>query len=231
MRVKKKWLTAILCILCMMTVTGCAEKIEKVMGMLSFGEKAVEQSEASAAETESESEASAADDSTESVEVPEEEALSPEEAAILELENLYASKGLNVEEYRELAALYAQAGYQKKQRDLLEQSWRLYGDVQAYELLQQITVNILEENDEMQGMADLLMQNLDLEEYRNEALSLVYGQDWFRAMMPALREGYRTYYYEKPENGEFLVWRTGYHASGTQYTDAWYLRGETVILL
>ena len=213
MRVKKKWLTAILCILCMMTVTGCAEKIEEVMGMLSFGEKAVEQSEASAAETESESEASAADDSTESVEVPEEEALSPEEAAILELENLYASEGLNAEEYRELAALYAQMGYQKKQRDLLEQSWRLYGDVQAYEQLQQITVNILEENDEMQGMADLLMQNLDLEEYRNEALSLVYGQDWFRAMMPALREGYRTYYYEKPENGELLVWRTGYHAS------------------
>ncbi len=126
---------------------------------------------------------------------------------------------------------YRKEGRYQEQRDYLEERWMLYGDAEAYALLQDITVNALEENDSLIAQAELLLQNLDIPEYRNEAVAVIYSPDWYRIMMPTLKEGCRNYYYECRDAGGILTWTVGYDGEGEAYTNVWYRRDEEVILL
>ena len=153
------------------------------------------------------------------------------EKRVADLEYKYSTEGLNAEEYNELAAQYGQDGKLMQQRDLYEQCWRMYGDVTAYEALQKIVVNAEEENDQVKSMAQLLMQNMDISDYWTEAASTVYSEDWFRVMMPKLKEGSRTYYLNQADTGATLVWRVGYDLQGKSYTEAWYQKNEQLVWL
>lgn len=148
-----------------------------------------------------------------------------------DLEYKYSTEGLNAAEYEELASWYGQEGKIMLQRDMYEQCWRLYGDVAAYEALQQIVVNVEEENDQVKNMAQLLMQNMDLTDYWTEAASTVYSESWYSTMMPKLKEGSRTYYRNQADNGAILIWRVGYDLLGKNYTEAWYQKGEQLVWL
>lgn len=254
---KKKWLSIAVCsMLCISILTACGDGEEDnfanlgsttVSGSLEeqgsgikdfllglFGKKDKEQQETGKKENniqESEADQTGKGESDAQGKGEDSATLSPEVATMLELENKYSTDGLNAEEYKELAQLYAGEGRFKKQRDMLEQCWRLYGDNEAYLTLQDITVNAGEESDVLQAQAKLLLQNLDIPEYRNEAASVIYSQDWFRIMMPKLKEGRRNYYYEAPGAEGVLVWQTGYSDAEQGYTNVWYLQGEEMIIL
>ena len=157
--------------------------------------------------------------------------LSEEDQALARLEAKHASEGLSAAEYMELAKLYQQSGQIKKQRDMLELCWRLYGDTEGYGILQDITVNAREEGEALIAQAELLLQNLDIPEYHNEAASVIYSQDWFGVMMPRLKEGRRNYYLEADDAGGVLVWSSGYDKTGMQYTNVWYRQGEEIVIL
>lgn len=215
---KKKWIgLAIIGVLCMSALTACGDGSEK--DVIEMVTDSAEETESSAAEGEDADSASEA------------QGVSPEEAEIADYEEKYSTNGLNAEDYKELAQLYMQNGQIKKQRDMLEQCWRIYGDQEAFTLLQDITVNAQEESTALQQQAELLMQNLDILEYRNEAASVIYSQDWFQMMMPKLKEGRRNYYYESQTADGVMVWSTGYDLTGLTYTNVWYRHGEEMVIL
>ncbi len=253
---KKKWLSMAVCgVLCIGMLTACGDGEGDIFathsgttvsgtlkeqgagvkdflfGLLS-GKKDKEQEETGEQENSTqESETNQSGMGDKDAQAKDEDSVSAKASAIQTLENKYSTEGLSAEEYRELAQLYAQEGRFKKQRDMLEQCWRLYGDSEAFLTLQDITVNVQEESDALQAQAQLLLQNLDIPEYRNEAASVIYSHDWFRIMMPKLKEGRRNYYYEAPEADGVLVWQTGYNAAGQSYTNVWYRQGEEMIIL
>lgn len=226
---RKKWLPIAVCsVLCISMLTACGDGEGDILVALrgTTASGILEEQDSKESET-------ATDNTQESNTHGDEGAatLTPEAAVMLKLETKYSTDGLTVEEYKELAQVYAQTGRYKKQRDMLEQCWRLYGDGEAFSTLQDITVNVHEESDALRAQAELLMQNLDIPEYRNEAASVIYSRDWFNIMMPKLKEGKRSYYCESPDTDSVLVWQTGYDDAGQGYTNAWYCQGEEMIIL
>lgn len=151
------------------------------------------------------------------------------EQQIRELERSYGTPEFSREDYLTLSALYGQNGQIKKQRDTLEICYMQYQDSEAFEQLQKLTVNAAEEETVVQEQLALLRQNLSLEEYHNEAVSMLYGEEWMQTMMPRLTVGTRGYYLEQEETS--IQVRAGYDASGTSYTQVQYRQGEEVILL
>uniref|UniRef100_UPI004056E886 hypothetical protein n=1 Tax=Acetatifactor sp. TaxID=1872090 RepID=UPI004056E886 len=167
-------------------------------------------------------------ETTEPAPAPEAE-LSETEKSILEYELRYNKGEFLAEDYHALAELYQKQGLIRKQRDLLEESYRLYDDSQAFEMLQNISVNLEEESEEIQSQAQLMLQNLELEEYLNESVNLIITEEWFQTMMPKLYEGHRTYFLQR--NGEtVLLIDVGYDAACEPYSDVWFL-GEQVKVL
>lgn len=150
---------------------------------------------------------------------------SQEDSEIASYEAKYAAGDFTAEDFKALASLYEQKGYIKKQRDLLEQCWRLYNDKEAFTALQNITVNIAEENTQIQEMVSRLQQNLDFEEYLNEAVGLLMNPDWISVMMPKLQQGHRNYYLTA-ENGNTLVVEAGYDTAGQATSQVWYLTSQ-----
>ena len=67
------------------------------------------------------------------------------ERTIYNYEYKYEKGAFGQEDYHTLAGLYAQKGRVREQRNLLEQCYRLFGDQESFELLQNITVNLAEE--------------------------------------------------------------------------------------
>ncbi len=152
-------------------------------------------------------------------------ALSEEEKQVQELELRYSQGEASLEDYLKLADIYGEQGQVRRQRDLLEQSYRLFDDTQSFLRLQEITVNLAEEELSIREQAELMLQNLELEEYRDEAVNLISTSQWFDTMMPKLYEGRRSYYLEK-NNTTTLVIQIGYGADGTAYSDVWYLKED-----
>ena len=70
--------------------------------------------------------------------------LSELELEILNLETKYNKGEFAQEDYLSLADAYNRAGYIRKQRDMLEQDYRLYADEEAFAALQELSVNLEE---------------------------------------------------------------------------------------
>lgn len=170
--------------------------------------------------------------------VPEESVLensvpnhSETEDAILNYETKYHTGEFTPEDYYALAALYEEQGMIRKQRDILEQCYRLYGDEKSYITLQSITVNIAEEDEALQQEIQLLLQNLTTPDYFAESIHQLEASQWMDLFMPKLKEGTRRYYLE--ENGQIkLVLHAGYDDTGKAYSTLWH-RGEedSIVLL
>ena len=149
-----------------------------------------------------------------------------EKNPIEEYEIKYASGEFTVEDYKELAELYAKEGMVKRQRDLLEQCYRLYDDAQCLALLKAITVNIAEESDTIKAEAERLLTNLNTPEYLDEAVGMLLSSDWQSIMMPKLREGSRRYYMTDAEEKLELCFEVGFDEGGKEYSNAWYMADD-----
>lgn len=147
-------------------------------------------------------------------------------SAIEEYEIKYASGEFTSDDYKELAELYGKEGMRKRQRDLLEQCYRLYDDAQCIELLNDITVNIEEESDGIKAEAERLLSNISTPEYLNEAAGMLLGDDWQSLMMPKLREGSRRYYMADETGKITFCFEVGYDEAGEKYSSVWYVADD-----
>lgn len=154
--------------------------------------------------------------------------LSSLEVEIVNMETKYRKGELTREEYLTLAKDYGESGRVREERDLLEQSYRLYDDTEAFELLQTLTVNLVEEEPKIRQTADTLAENLTQDDTVGEAIQILTGAEWFGTMMPKLREGQRSYYLDG--DGE-LYFQVGYVADGAEVTKVWYTAGGRSIFL
>ena len=154
--------------------------------------------------------------------------LSSLEVEIVNMETKYRKGELTREEYLTLAKDYGEIGRVREQRDLLEQSYRLYDDTEAFELLQTLTVNLVEEEPQIRQAAETLTENLTQDDTVGEAIQALTGEEWFDTLMPKLREGQRSYYLDG--DGE-LYFQVGYGADGAEVTKVWYTAGGRSIFL
>lgn len=159
----------------------------------------------------------------------EDSALSEATRAIAEYEQKYHTGTFVPEDYLALADLYAQTSQVKKQRDLLEQSYRLNDDADSFAALQEIVVNIKEEDSSLQEELNRLQQNLALPEYRSEAAGMLISNDFHTLMMPTLKEGRRNYYLTDQEQHTSLYLEIGYQGS-TPYANVWYTNADNQVI-
>ena len=99
--------------------------------------------------------------------------LSELELEILNLETKYNKGEFTQEDYLSLADAYNRAGYIRKQRDMLEQDYRLYEDADAFSTLQGLSVNLEEETEEIRSRAQEMQNDLELTEYLSESVNLI----------------------------------------------------------
>ena len=152
--------------------------------------------------------------------------LSDLELEILNLETKYNKGEFVGADYLALADAYSRAGNIRKQRDILEQDYRLYEDADAFSTLQDLSVNLEEETEEIRSRAQEMLNDLELSEYLDESVNLIDSADWFSTMMPKLKEGQRSYYLEQEEQPFFYA-QVGYTDEGQRFSKVWYTGSET----
>ena len=152
--------------------------------------------------------------------------LSELELEILNLETKYNKGEFTGADYLALADAYSRAGDIRKQRDMLEQDYRLYEDAGAFSTLQGLSVNLEEETEEIRSRAQEMLNDLELSEYLDESVNLIDSGDWFSTMMPKLKEGQRSYYLERDAQPLFYA-QVGYTGEGQRFSKVWYTGSET----
>ena len=152
--------------------------------------------------------------------------LSELELEILNLETKYNKGEFAGADYLALADAYSRAGDIRRQRDMLEQDYRLYEDADAFSTLQGLSVNLEEETEEIRSRAQEMLNDLELPEYLDESVNLIDSGDWFSTMMPKLKEGQRSYYLERDAQPLFYA-QVGYTGEGQRFSKAWYTGSET----
>ena len=152
--------------------------------------------------------------------------LSELELEILNLETKYNKGEFAGADYLALADAYSRAGDIHKQRDMLEQDYRLYEDADAFSTLQGLSVNLEEETEEIRSRAQEMLNDLELPEYLDESVNLIDSGDWFSTMMPKLKEGQRSYYLERDAQPLFYA-QVGYTGEGQRFSKVWYTGSET----
>ena len=152
--------------------------------------------------------------------------LSELELEILNLETRYNKGEFTGADYLALADAYSRAGDIRKQRDMLEQDYRLYEDADAFSTLQGLSVNLEEETEEIRSRAQEMLNDLELPEYLDESVNLIDSGDWFSTMMPKLKEGQRSYYLERDAQPLFYA-QVGYTGDGQRFSKVWYTGSET----
>jgi len=152
--------------------------------------------------------------------------LSDLELEILNLETKYNKGEFAGADYLALADAYSRAGDIRRQRDMLEQDYRLYEDADAFSTLQGLSVNLEEETEEIRSRAQEMLNDLELPEYLDESVNLIDSGDWFSTMMPKLKEGQRSYYLEREGQPLFYA-QVGYTGEGQRFSKVWYTGSET----
>lgn len=151
--------------------------------------------------------------------------LSELELEILNLETKYNKGEFAGADYLALADAYSRAGDIRRQRDMLEQDYRLYEDADAFSTLQGLSVNLEEETEEIRSRAQEMLNDMELPEYLDESVNLIDSGDWFSTMMPKLKEGQRSYYLERDAQPLFYV-QVGYTGEGQRFSKVWYTGNE-----
>ncbi len=156
-------------------------------------------------------------------------ALSELEQSILLYEEKYADGSADASDVRALAELYGQSDRIRRQRDVLEQAYRLFGDEESLTILEQITVNIAEEETAIAELAQQLYDNLSINGYFDDGVAMLHDDTWFFTMMPKLDIGHRRYYLEE-EDGSLLCLEVGYNENGTRYSAIWLTQSDGEVL-
>ena len=135
---------------------------------------------------------------------------SENEEQIISLLGKRNAEGLSEEEYVQLASLCEAEGYIKDERDALEDAYRLFGNGEYLETLQNLSVNLDEESEEIQQLANDMKSLFEMGDAgMGEELSLLSGEATLRTLMPKLAEGVRTYFMQ--ENGAVtFILKAGY---------------------
>ena len=141
----------------------------------------------------------------------------------------YGTSACSNEDYVELAQIYIERFQNKNARDVLELSCRLAENPAGYELLQQIAVNIAEENETIQKMAENLIWNLETEDSYGEAAAMLYYNSWSQMMMPKMGTGVRNYYLET--EGQRIYIQTGFDACGGRKNTIWKVEDSEVVVI
>ncbi|MCM1186403.1 MAG: hypothetical protein NC251_10020 [Lachnoclostridium sp.] len=157
-------------------------------------------------------------------------AFSQEESDIIRYEQKYYSGEFTPEDYHILADLYGGQGKIRKQRDMLEQCFRLYNDREAFGLLQNLCVNLEEEDAQIRQQVMLLYQNLNTPEYQGEAIHVMESESWFETLMPKLGEGTRNYFLQQKGQPEIFIC-VGYDEDRKSFSNVWYLENENTLTL
>jgi len=131
-------------------------------------------------------------------------------------------------DFKTIARLYVQNQQKKEARDILEAGYQLEQDAEVYQMLQELTVNAAEE-EEMAAQLDLLIQNLDIPEYSNESISMLFSDEWFQAMKPGTNKGIRSYYREKGDTTLYL--EVGFNEKNQRMTSIWKCKGEEILVI
>ena len=95
--------------------------------------------------------------------------LSELELEILNLETKYNKGEFTQEDYLSLADAYNRAGYIRKQRDMLEQDYRLYADEEAFAALQGAQRESGGRDRGIRSRAQEMQNDLELTEYLGRA--------------------------------------------------------------
>lgn len=128
-------------------------------------------------------------------------------------------------DFKIIAKQYVQNQQIKEARDILEAGYQLEQDAEVYQMLQGLAVNVAEE-EEMAAQLDLLFQNLEIPEYANESISMLFSEEWFQAMKPSNNRGKRCYYREKGETTLYL--EVGFDENNQKGTTIWQSKEGTV---
>lgn len=156
--------------------------------------------------------------------------LAKEELDRLNYETKYSKGEFSEEDYQALARIYAEAGLIRKQRDMLEQSYRLFAGEEAFAQLQELAVNLEEEDAEIAEAVQTMLQNLELSEYLGEAIHMIGSREWLETMMPRLSKGQRNYFLA--ENGAVtLSVQAGYDEMGIPFSNVWRKGAEGQVTL
>lgn len=166
----------------------------------------------------------------EALSVNSEPLLSVTERAIYDYELKYHTATFEMQDYYALAELYGEVGRIREQRDMLEQSYRLFGDLEALEELQGIAVNLAEEEEVIAAESALMLQNLELPEYLDEAVNMIVNSNWMRVMMPKLTVGSRNYFLQR-DGRTVLTVQVGYDEAGLPYSNVWYVNDDNQLIL
>lgn len=156
-------------------------------------------------------------------------ALTELEQSILLYEEKYAAGSADASDMCALAELYGQSDMVRRQRDVLEQAYRLFGDEESLTQLENLTVNIAEEETAIAESAQLLLNNLSIDGYLDDGIAMLHDDAWFFTMMPKLDIGHRRYYLEN-EDGSLLCIEVGYNENGTRYLAVWLTQPDGEVL-
>lgn len=135
---------------------------------------------------------------------------SESEQEILDLYALKAQNVLSKDQYVTLASLLVNEGYIKDARDIYEEAYRLYSDSSLLNAHDALTVNALEED---QDIIDLL-STLNTKDIAG-ALNHIESDTFKDSLMPVLCEGKRTYYLDN------LIVEVGYTEGGIYYSNVY----------
>lgn len=136
--------------------------------------------------------------------VIEEDFYTDNQKKIIDLLNKKASSDLSYEEYISLSSLYQNEGYILDARNTLEESYKLFMDASLLEKLSAITVNIEEENSEIQNMANKLLSFMDTKDFY-EVLKITENDTLQKLLMDDIVVGKRAFYLSANENPSLYI--------------------------
>lgn len=119
---------------------------------------------------------------------------SESELKMLKLEYKLDNNGLSQPEYMELASIYDELGFIKNERDILEQCYRLYGDEQVLVVLNDLSVNTVEETADINELVDRMRDNMADSDSISEVIHEMEGDEWLTVLMSRINTGRRSYY-------------------------------------
>jgi hypothetical protein len=146
---------------------------------------------------------------------------------VLALMQKETAEGLTKEEYMTLASLCEEKGMMKAKRDVLEDAYRIFQDPEILEECEDISVNGLEESDEVIALLDAVLTGMstgtgDL----SEAIDAIEEDKSFETLMPKLKEGRRTYFYEE-DSEPYFVLTVGFNENGEKTLEAYFFDKNT----
>ncbi|MBQ9863170.1 MAG: hypothetical protein IJM28_04605, partial [Lachnospiraceae bacterium] len=155
------------------------------------------------------------------------ESIDDELKEVLSLMQKETAEGLTQEEYMTLASLCEEKGMMRAKRDVLEDAYRIFQDPEILEECEDISVNGLEESDEVIALLDAVLTGMSTgTEDLSEAIDAIEEDKSFETLMPKLKEGRRTYFYEE-DSEPYFVLTVGFNENGEKTLEAYFFDRNT----